>query len=173
MQLTSGDAEHIGKRTRREIFLAEMEQVVPWKALLAVIEPHYPKTGRPGRQPYPLVTMLRIHFLQQWYALSDPAMEEALYEIPTLRRFAELGGLADIPTRRRSSTFAGWWRRATWRGRFSPGSMRTCRANTRACAPARLWMRRSSLHPVRPRTRMADAIGKCIRRRRATTGTSG
>jgi IS5 family transposase len=71
--------------------------VVPWKALLTLIEPHYPKAGRPGRQPYPLATMLRIHFLQQWYALSDPAMEEALYEIPTLRRFAGLGGLDDVP----------------------------------------------------------------------------
>lgn len=99
MQLTFGDAEGLGqrKRTRREIFLAEMEQVVPWKALLALLEPHYPKMGRPGRQPYPLATMLRVHFLQQWYALSDPAMEEALYEIPTLRRFAQLGGRDAIP----------------------------------------------------------------------------
>ena len=48
--------------------------MVPWRALLGLIEPHYPKQGRPGRQPYPLTTMLRIHFLQQWYALSDPAM---------------------------------------------------------------------------------------------------
>lgn len=99
MQLTFGDAEGLGqrKRTRREIFLTEMDQVVPWKALLRLIEPHYPKMGRPGRQPYPLATMLRIHFLQQWYALSDPGMEEALYEIPTLRRFAQLGGLDAIP----------------------------------------------------------------------------
>ena len=76
MQLTFGDAEDLGqrKRTRREVFLAEMDQVVPWTALLALIEPHYPKLGLPGRQPYPLATMLRIHFLQQWYALSDPAM---------------------------------------------------------------------------------------------------
>ena len=99
MQLSFGDAESLTnrKRTRREVFLAEMDQVVPWKALLALIEPHYPKTGRPGRPPYPLATMLRIHFLQQWYALSDPAMEEALYDTPVMRRFAQLGGLADIP----------------------------------------------------------------------------
>ena len=99
MQLTFGDAEGLGKRkqTRREIFLAEMEQVVPWKALLALIEPHYPKQGRPGRQPYPLAAMLRIHFLQEWYALSDPALEEALHDTPVLRRFARLGGLDDIP----------------------------------------------------------------------------
>ena len=92
MQLSFGDAEGLGqrKRTRREVFLAEMEQVVPWKALLALIEPHYPKLGRPGRQPYPLATMLRVHFLQQWYALSDPAMEEALYDTPMFREFAGL-----------------------------------------------------------------------------------
>ena len=99
MQLTFGDAEGLGKRkrTRREMFLAEMEQVVPWTALLALIEPHYPTTGRPGRQPYALATMLRIHFLQQWYALSDPAMEEALFDTPVMRRFARLSGLDNIP----------------------------------------------------------------------------
>ncbi|PKV13322.1 IS5 family transposase [Xanthomonas prunicola] len=99
MQLTFGDSEGLGKRkqTRREIFLAEMEQVVPWPHLLGLIAPHYPVSGRPGRQPYALARMLRIHLLQRWYALSDPAMEEALHEIPTLRRFAQLGGLDDIP----------------------------------------------------------------------------
>jgi IS5 family transposase len=97
-QLTFSDAEYAGKRkqTRREVFLAEMDQVVPWTALLALIEPHYPKAGR-GRRPYPLATMLRIYFLQQWYALSDPAMEEALYEIAPLRQFARLSLLDAIP----------------------------------------------------------------------------
>ena len=99
MQLTFGDAEDLGqrKRTRREVFLAEMNQVVPWPALLKLIEPHYPKLGRPGRQPYPLETMLRVYFLQQWYALSDPGMEEALYDTPVMRRFAGLGGLDTVP----------------------------------------------------------------------------
>ena len=99
MQLTFGDAEDLGqrKRTRREVFLAEMDQVVPWPALLKLIEPHYPKLGRPGRQPYPLETMLRVHFLHQWYALSDPGMEEALYDTPVMRRFAGLGGLDTVP----------------------------------------------------------------------------
>jgi IS5 family transposase len=99
MQLTSGDAEGLGKRkqTRREIFLGEMEQVVPWKSLLALIEPHYPTSGRRGRPPYALATMLRIHLLQQWYALSDPGMEEALHEIASMRLFARLSGLDAIP----------------------------------------------------------------------------
>ncbi|MCC4118782.1 IS5 family transposase [Aromatoleum toluclasticum] len=82
------------KQTRRERFLAEMDAVVPWAALLAVIEPHYPKAGRRGRQPMPMETMLRIYFMQQWYALSDPSMEDALYEIESMRRFARLD-LAD------------------------------------------------------------------------------
>jgi len=78
------------KQTRREVFLAEMERVVPWKQLEALIAPHYPTTARRGRPPMGLSTMLRIHFMQQWYALSDPAMEEALYEIESIRRFAGL-----------------------------------------------------------------------------------
>ncbi len=78
------------KQTRRERFLLEMDAVVPWAALLAVIKPHYPASGRRGRPPMALETMLRIYFLQQWYALSDPAMEEALYEIESMRRFAGL-----------------------------------------------------------------------------------
>jgi IS5 family transposase len=91
-QISFSDAEQAGKRkkTRREVFLAEMELVVPWKALLKVIEPHYPVAGR-GRRPYPLQAMLRVHLMQNWFALSDPAMEEALYEIASLRTFAELG----------------------------------------------------------------------------------
>jgi IS5 family transposase len=82
------------KQTRREKFLAEMERAVPWSELLAVIEPYYPTAGRRGRQPFPLATMLRLYFLQQWYALSDPGLEDALYEIESMRRFAGLD-LAD------------------------------------------------------------------------------
>lgn len=79
-QMSFSDAEYAGKRkqTRRERFLAEMEQVVPWAGLLSLIEPYSPKAGN-GRPPYPLETMLRIHLLQNWFALSDPVMEEALY----------------------------------------------------------------------------------------------
>jgi IS5 family transposase len=83
------------KQTRREKFLAQMEAVVPWAALEAVIEPHYPKAGRRGGQPKPLGAMLRIYFMQQWYALSDPGMEDALYEIESMRRFAGLELLDD------------------------------------------------------------------------------
>ena len=97
-QISFADAEYAGKRkkTRREVFLEEMEQVVPWKALLRLIEPHYPMAGR-GRRPYPLDAMLRVHLMQNWFALSDPAMEEALYEIASLRSFAGLSLSEAIP----------------------------------------------------------------------------
>lgn len=65
-----------------------MGQVVPWTGLLALIEPFYPKAGN-GRPPYPLETLLCIHLLQNWFALSDPAMEEALYEITSLHQFTQ------------------------------------------------------------------------------------
>jgi len=82
------------KVTRREQFLSEMEAVVPWKGLLGLIDPHYPKVGpKGGRPPMPLETMLRVYFLQNWYALSDPMAEETLYDSDAMRRFAgiELG----------------------------------------------------------------------------------
>ncbi len=90
-QQSFSDAEYSNKRkqTRREKFLAEMERVVPWARLERLIEPHYPKVGN-GRPPYRLSTMLRIYCLQQWYSLSDPAAEDALYEITSMRCFAHL-----------------------------------------------------------------------------------
>lgn len=97
-QLTFGDAEYAGKRkqTKRERFLGEMDRVVPWVELVAVIEPFWPK-GERGRPPFALETMLRIHLMQHWYALSDPAMEEALYEIVPMRQFAGLSLLGAVP----------------------------------------------------------------------------
>ena len=90
-QLGFGDYEQstAKKQTKREKFLAEMEQVVPWQPLIDLIETFYPKKGsKGGRPPFPLETMLRIHLMQHWYSLSDPAMEDALIEVPTMRRFA-------------------------------------------------------------------------------------
>jgi IS5 family transposase len=90
-QLTFADSEFSTKRrqTRKEIFLSRMEQILPWQNMTAVIEPFYPKAGN-GRRPYPLETMLRIHCMQHWYNLSDGAMEDALYEIASMRLFARL-----------------------------------------------------------------------------------
>jgi transposase, IS5 family len=95
------------KQTKREKFLSEMDAVVPWAALIALIEPHYLKASKKGgRPPYPLATMLRIHLLQQWYSLSDPAMDEALIEKPTMRRFAGIELISDrIPDETTILTF--------------------------------------------------------------------
>jgi len=97
-QLTFGDAEFAGKgkTTRKERFLAEMEQVVPWASFLKLIAPVYPEAGN-GRRPYPLETMLRVYLMQNWFSLSDPAMEDALYDMPALRQFAGLTSLDAVP----------------------------------------------------------------------------
>jgi len=80
---------HKRRKTRREKFLEKMEKLVPWEKLEQQIEPHYPKAGN-GRRPYPLKAMLRVHCMQLFYNLSDPALEDALYEIESMRRFAGL-----------------------------------------------------------------------------------
>lgn len=81
-----GSFERYGKKTRREKFLEEMDDIMPWTELESLIEPHYPREGN-GRPPVGLSIMLRIYFLQHWFNLSDPAGEEALYDSPALRRF--------------------------------------------------------------------------------------
>jgi transposase, IS5 family len=90
--LASVAYETKGKVTRREQFLAEMDAVIPWATLLALVTPHYAVPGR-GRRPLPLETMLRVYFLQQWFDLSDPQAEDMLYDSESMRRFArvELG----------------------------------------------------------------------------------
>ena len=84
------------KKTRKREFLEQMERVVPWAALVALITPYYPE-GRTGRPPFELETMLRTHFLQQWFSLSDPAMEEAFFDVPLYREFAQLDSRGRLP----------------------------------------------------------------------------
>ena len=101
-QATFSELEHDTKkrRTRREIFLEKMDRLIPWERLEKRIEPFYPKPGR-GRRPYPLATMLRVHCVQLFYDLSDPGMEDLLYEVESVRRFAGLrlaGALPDETT---------------------------------------------------------------------------
>ena len=85
------------KKTRKAKFLDEMERVVPWAALVQVVEPHCPR-AKTGRPPFAVETMLRIHYLQQWFSLSDPAMEEALHDTPLFREFAKIDqGVARLP----------------------------------------------------------------------------
>src|SRR5262249_46566289 len=86
LTLASASFDKHSKQTRRAKFLAEMDRVVPWPELSAVVEPFYPRSGN-GRPPVGLERMLRLHFLQHWFNLSDPAAEEALYDSLSMRRF--------------------------------------------------------------------------------------
>lgn len=97
ISLAATGFEIVTKRTRKREFLDEMNQVVPWAELIALIEPHAP-AGKTGRPPFAVATMLRIHFMQQWFGLSDPAMEEALHDVPLYREFAGLdAGVTRMP----------------------------------------------------------------------------
>jgi transposase, IS5 family len=97
MSLASAGFERFSRPTKRAAFLQEMDAIVPWHRLCALIEPYYPK-GDLGRPPIPLDRMLRIHFLQQWFNLSDPAVEEALYDMTSMRAFAKIDlGVAPVP----------------------------------------------------------------------------
>ena len=94
----SGDHEQTTVRAHQEgAFSWADARVVPWKALVDLMATYYPKTGsKGGRPPYPLETMLRIHLMQQWFDLSDPAMEDALIEVPTMRRFTGITLISDM-----------------------------------------------------------------------------
>jgi IS5 family transposase len=95
-QTSFSQAEFADKKkiTRREKFLARMEEIIPWSALLAVMEPFYPK-GERGRPPIGLERMLRVYFLQQWYGLADEAIEDAIYDSQAMRGFARIDLAAD------------------------------------------------------------------------------
>lgn len=96
MKQSSFDRNLITRRTRKQVFLPQMDTVVPWAALVELIAPYYSK-GCNGRSPFPLETMLRVHFMQQWFSLSDPAMEEAFIDTPLYREFAQLSAFARLP----------------------------------------------------------------------------
>ena len=110
LQGSFSQAEYAGKKkqTRRDKFLAEMEQVVPWPRLVERLRPLYPK-GERGRPPIGLERMLRIHFLQQWYGLADGAMEDALYDSQALRGFAGIDLMvASVPDATTIMNFRHW-----------------------------------------------------------------
>ena len=113
--------EKYGRKSKREQFLDQMEQLVPWAELLALIEPHYPK-GENGRPPVGLSIMLRVYFLQQWFNLSDSEAEEALYESPALRRFASVDlGRAGARRDDDLAVFAICWRNRNWAEPYCKG----------------------------------------------------
>jgi len=96
MKQSSLDLNLSNKKTRKREFLFEMDRVVPWAALVELIAPYYPE-GKNGRPPFALETMLRVHFMQQWFTLSDPAMEEAFFDTPVYREFAKLDAHGRLP----------------------------------------------------------------------------
>src|SRR5437773_7618314 len=141
--------EQYTRKTRRAIFLEEMEQVVPWGELCALVEPHYPKPGK-GRRPVGVERMLRIYFLQQWFNLSDPAVEEALYDSGVMRQFVGIDlGCEPVPDETTVCKFR------------------------HLLEAHQSWTRPSCTHPLRPKTGSSSAIRRCTRRRRANNGTSG
>ncbi len=172
-QISFPDAECAGKRkkTRRDVFLEEMEQVVPKKALLKVIEPHYPTAGR-WRRPHALEAMLRVHLMQNGFALSDSAMEEALYEIASPLNFPGLTLSEPIPGETTILSFGHMLEESDLAEESSSRSMRTCRARAFCSSEAASSTRRSSRPPVPRRTPRAKATRRCTRPRRATRGTS-
>jgi len=99
MNQTTLGLDPLHKKTRKEVFLEEMNRVVPWAALVGLIQPHARGAHQAlgGRPPFPIETMLRIHCLQLWWNLSDPAMEEELHERPLYRDFAGLNGAPRLP----------------------------------------------------------------------------
>ncbi len=175
-QTTFAHAEFTAKKkqTRRERFLTRMEEVLPWAQLLAVIAPHYPK-GERGRPPIGLERMLRVYFLQQWYALADEALEDALYDSQALQRFARIEVDAEgVPD---ATTLLKFRRLLETRD--------LCKALFTAInadlAARGLLLREGTLvdatlisrHPPRPRTKNALTIPRCTRRRRAISGILG
>lgn len=158
------------KRTRKREFLDAMDRVVPWHDLVALVEPYAPESGRRGQQPFGVETLLRIHFMQQWFNLLDLAMEEALHDVPVFRDFAGLTGWGDaLP----SDSSILRFRRLPERYKLAEQILSTTCSPARACCsrPARWWTPCSSPHPVRPRTRTRRETPRCARARRASSIT--
>jgi IS5 family transposase len=138
-QTSFSQAEFAAKKktTRREKFLARMEEVIPWSKLRAVLEPHYPK-GERGRPPIGLERMLRVYFLQQWYGLADEALEDALYDSQALRGFARIDlSVDDVPDA--TTLLVACSKRTTCAKVCSPPSTPTSPRAACCCARARWW----------------------------------
>src|SRR5439155_26204996 len=164
--------EKYGRKSKRERFLEEMEQIVPWAELQGLVEPHYPK-GENGRPRVGLRLMLRVYFLQQWFNLSDPGAEEALYESPALRQFVGVDvGRALAPDESTILQFRHLLEKHELGGAMLQ-VVNLWRAGACASPRARLWTRPLFMRPRRPRTGAESAIRKCIRRARGSSGTSG
>ena len=158
-----------GKLTRRQRFLGEMELIVPWRKLCRLIEPHYPKGGR-GRPPVGIDRMLRIYFLQVWFNLSDPAVEDALYDSAAMRDFVGIDlGREPAPDETTICKFRHLKPRA-WVRSCLPPSTSISRPRGSRSARVPLWTRLSSPRHPRPRTQKPSATLRCIRLKKAING---
>jgi len=174
-QASFSDLEYANKkrRTRRELFLAEMEAVVPWRELLAVVEPHYPRGGGRGRPPVGLTSMLRIYFLQQWFALSDRQMEDALYDIESLRRFAGFSNVtAALPDETTILNFRHLLEQHDLTTRLLAAVNGLLKAKGLLVSQGRWLTPQLSMRRVRPRMPRGNATRRCTRPRKAISGSS-
>ena len=164
--------ERYTKKTRRALFLEEMEQVVPWAELCALIEPVYPKVG-PGRPPVGAKRMLRIYFAQQWFNLSDPAVEEALYESVSLRGFVDIDlGREPVP----DETTVCKFRHLLEKHELGARLFERVQQHLQERTPRIEWNDRGCDDRARPEFYQErahrSAIRRCIRRARGSSGTS-
>ena len=172
-QASFAELEHVKKRrTRRELFLEKMDKLVPWERLERRIEPFYAKAGR-GRRPYPLSVMLRVHCVQLFYNLSDPGMEDLLYEVESVRRFVGLRLTEALPDETTILNFRHLLEKhGLGEGLFEEINAHLASRGHR-CARGRSLTRASSTRRRRRRTGAAHGTLRCIRRRRASSGISG
>ena len=170
---SQAEFQKYGRKSRRELFLDEMERIGPWSGLLALVSPHYAKPGG-GRRPVGLEIMLRTYFVQQWFNLSDPGVEEALYESPVLQRFVGVDlGAAPAPDETTVCRFRHLLEKHDLCGMMLDAVNIHLEAKGSRSRPARSSMRPLSMRLLRPKMPAASAIRRCTRPRKATSGTSG
>ena len=169
----SVEYEHKKVKTRRQTFLERMDRLVPWAELEQRIAPVYPKRGR-GRRPYPLRVMLRIHCLQLWFNLSDPGMEQELYDSRSMLEFAGLSLSEPIPDETTILHFRHLLERHQLGTElFATINAHLARAAGCRCGRERSSTPRSSARRHRRRTGSERATPRCTRPERAGSGTSG
>ena len=173
-QPTFAGLEYQGKKrkTRRELFLERMDGLIPWQKLEGHIRPVYAKRGK-GRRPYPLPVMLRIHCVQLFYNLSDPGMEDLLYEAESVRRFVGLNLTEALPDETTILNF----RHLLERHELGRGLLEEINAHleSQGCGLGRgpLWTPASSRRRPRRRTGPGSGTRRCTRQRKGTSGISG
>jgi IS5 family transposase len=172
LTLATAGFDRYAKTTRRAAFLGEMERVVPWSALCGLIEPFYPKPGN-GRPPIGIERMLRIYFLQHWFNLSDPAVEEALYDSQTMRRFVGIDlGHEPVPDETTVCRFRHLLEEHDLGRPLFDEVQRHLAAKGLQVATGTIVDATIINAPSSTKNATKRAIPRCIRRRKATSGIS-